>query len=439
MPDVFGQETPLEASARVRAGAADRRKAFSMSPQGQTQGGQFGSSLGAIFGPALNKFVQTRSARKKAVEGGMTEEEAKKKIPYGYTDVRRAEKAQEFSSDASVLLDALNAKGGNEVFNRSQVMQVIALRLRNAGELKAGQDMKLRSELMVNEEFERLSNLDKISATTDSARERANQLRQDILFKKESESDTFAQINNGKLEHITEVFKGDIAIRQAMVNDAGFIKIGPGGISAQLSEAALTRTPPVNTEELGFQFGMLDALEVMQRVAPDVGFGTPILALMAERGIDLFGSGKFIDAVAHGKAIRAGIQSIIKGIPSNYDASIFEAMIPNLFRFQDGEFYQAQIDVLTKQTKDLIILNIASHKGSREPMPMDILLTAARFGIDVGAIKGIPISEQFAHVRALEEIHRKGFAALTSVQPEGDGENAAPTNREIIDSYLTPK
>ncbi len=112
--------------------------------------------------------------------------------------------------------------------------------------------------------------------------------------------------------------------------------------------------------------------------------------------------------------MRADIQSIIKGIPSNYDAGIFERMIPDPGAFKSRRFYDAQLDVLESATRELVELTIAFHQGTQKPIPKDVLNAAYAAGIrpqevepmdadEIETIKKNPDNNVFtAHQKQLE-------------------------------------
>jgi hypothetical protein len=139
--------------------------------------------------------------------------------------------------------------------------------------------------------------------------------------------------------------------------------------------------------------------------------------------------------------MRADIQSIIKGIPSNYDAGIFEAMIPDPGAFKSERFYNAQLDVLEDSTRELVKLTIEFHKGTQKPIPKSVLDAAFMSGIrvddlapmdsdEVAQIKNNPDNNVFtAHQKNTQRIQTEFMKTTKDLRtPEEIAEEDADLN-----------
>jgi hypothetical protein len=139
--------------------------------------------------------------------------------------------------------------------------------------------------------------------------------------------------------------------------------------------------------------------------------------------------------------MRADIQSIIKGIPSNYDAGIFEAMIPDPGGFKSERFYNAQLDVLEDSTRELVKLTIEFHKGTQKPIPKSVLDAAFMSGIrvddlapmdsdEVAQIKNNPDNNVFtAHQKNTQRIQTEFMKTTKDLRtPEEIAEEDADLN-----------
>ena len=140
MPDAFGNETPQEVVARIRANRQDAALSFGQTGLGASPGGQAGQSLANIFGGALRKTLDTRSARKdeevRLIEAGMSpmeaRETAKKTVTRDFTAVRQAKQKQSAMQGANDLIERLTPLVGGDMA-RASGMRLAAISLREQG------------------------------------------------------------------------------------------------------------------------------------------------------------------------------------------------------------------------------------------------------------------------------------------------------------------
>ena len=128
MADIFGFETSEEALSRVRNRFAESRARVSSMGRSATPGQQLGSSLAAIFGPTVQKALDTRTARKEERQRlmdtqGLSEADAKKEaansIRPEFREVRRAKAFEEIGSTGAAVVDDLITRGVPEMRARA--------------------------------------------------------------------------------------------------------------------------------------------------------------------------------------------------------------------------------------------------------------------------------------------------------------------------------
>lgn len=147
-------------------------------------------------------------------------------------------------------------------------------------------------------------------------------------------------------------------------------------------------------------FSMLNNIEVLRSIKDQTGFLQGWWrSWAASRGLTFADNEQFIKAEAVRKKMKADIQSLVKGIPSNYDAKIFEAMIPDPGRFAGTAIYEAQLDLIEDTTKDLIRLTIAFHKGTNQEFNPAVIGFAQQFDIDIDEVTPMT-PEEIAQVNA---------------------------------------
>lgn len=179
MPDAFGQETPQEASARVRN--TFRKHELQQMERGvqNTSGGRAGLALGQLFGGIGKQLLDTRKDRKSeavrlAEELGLSANDArmfaKKNIPLGHSEVRQSKKLQTLSKDAIEHTDALKQSGVNPVMAQVSGMFMLASKLRANGFATEASQMSQQAIQMQQGEEQRLAEMDNLLARTDSSR-----------------------------------------------------------------------------------------------------------------------------------------------------------------------------------------------------------------------------------------------------------------------------
>jgi hypothetical protein len=148
MPDAQGFETPQEAQARILKGQRDRLRAGQAS---SSSGTQLGASLGAIFGPAIRKSLDTREAREEYAQRlvrdkGIPLEEAREqaKISVGreFKEVRKAQDIQRVQEDLPAIMAT---KAGSPASKVAQAQLEISNRLRSLGMITEANALALQA------------------------------------------------------------------------------------------------------------------------------------------------------------------------------------------------------------------------------------------------------------------------------------------------------
>ena len=183
MPDTFGQETPQEAIARVRGAFSAQNARFQNSNAANQKGARAGQALANIFGGVTKKFLDTRRDRKSEAERlvqttGVSVQEAremaKKGVPFGHSEVRRATQFKKAASDANDLVAELTAAVGPELA-RASGMLMQARNLREMGFAQEATNMTLEAGKIRQAEEARLLGIEetkaKLAQTRQSTRE----------------------------------------------------------------------------------------------------------------------------------------------------------------------------------------------------------------------------------------------------------------------------
>jgi hypothetical protein len=145
------------------------------------------------------------------------------------------------------------------------------------------------------------------------------------------------------------------------------------------------------------------------------GLPIPEVAVRFAKQFGIEMTPELTEAVAATRRADANLQSIIKGIPSNYDQKIFRGMNP-----QPGlalEANQQRLQMTRAITQQLIAAKIADAKAMGKVVPPTVEAQAKAFGIDPSTITGDP--QQY--MRAAQEAIRTGAKQL--------GMAATPTER----------
>ena len=88
----------------------------------------------------------------------------------------------------------------------------------------------------------------------------------------------------------------------------------------------------------------------------------------------------------------ADIQSMIEGIPSNYDAELFQLQVPDPRKSQSTAMYNARVDLLENNIRKAIHLTVAAHKGTNRELPEALINAMYALGVDPDYIE--PMSEE---------------------------------------------
>ncbi len=200
MPDVFGQETPAEALAKVRLASRDSRAAFSKTAAGQSAGGQAGTSLGAIFGGTISKGLQTHKdrqteAKRLMTEQGLTQDQAKaqakKNVSFGFSSVRKAETMQKIMTSAQEVMAKIAPIVG-PLRTQAVGKLMVAESLRKVGKKTEAAVMSQEAAVLLMTDDARLVEKRKLKAVADLAEKnvglagttgfRQNQLQRELLL-----------------------------------------------------------------------------------------------------------------------------------------------------------------------------------------------------------------------------------------------------------------
>lgn len=174
MPDAFGNLTPQEVLQNIRQ---QQRARFA---QGMTGGPgvQFGTSLGAIFGPTIRKTLETRKARKKEEQylmdyHGLTQDEARAKakasIGRQFAAVRRAEDIQEAGSDVQEFIESLPPTIPADM-RQGQGMLYMANRLRSMGLVTEANNLATQARTVITAAEKSAAEMENLEARTASTR-----------------------------------------------------------------------------------------------------------------------------------------------------------------------------------------------------------------------------------------------------------------------------
>lgn len=443
MPDQFGNPTPEELSnyfsqyyvdpSKYLENNADRQRKINTEPK--TAAGRAGNVLGAKLGTAWVRWRQTSAARKQKiaeyVQAGMSEEEAtakaKAEIPWGTNDERKMAFMDNVADQEFARVDALIQDGGDPEMAMILARNQAAYRLSQAGFFKEAQGLR---QLAWNDYRQLQTNrlgVEQAKANLQATRQSntAEQADWDTVYKvnynKEGQFDSISFLDVAKLDP-----EG-----QADARAKGYHTQVPKGMMVNMTTDDMGRrtVPSSATQEtLVGSAGMLGSIRVMRAAADaghiglgnlgfakafaiEHGFGDVMntLGIMKQDDVQVLS-----DAVAHRAKMRSDIQAIIKGIPSNYDAKIFEKTIPSMYQSSET-LYRAQLNLLEDYTKEVILRTVAIHKGTKSEvgdefvntLPMELRTAIDIMGIDVNKVR--PLSREEA---TSEEANDKFFEAL---------------------------
>lgn len=452
MPDIFGNPTPLEAQMQVQEAFRARQREFANSAMAASPGAQAGQALANIFAPMIRKGLDTREARKTEVERimaatpTMTEADAKKlakeRIKPEYYQVRRAQRYQEHTSKIGPIREYLVEQGMTDIGAQTKARLLVANDLADAGFVAEAQAIRQQALEEFRAEEKRVAELDNLRAETDETKQ--NTLRDKLDM--DTDTDTYVylpSIQVGEPLQVSEVRLTDTETRDMYDKPgSGWVKAPASWLTATLDDATVTGKRPITNEQqeaLIANFGMLAGLDVLEAAVPYAGVDGVFPTGFFNRWRGEFGLGPqdVIDAVTVEKKMAADVQSLVKGIPSNYDAKIFERLIPRLGAIKSRRYYESAIQLLKDATREAVEMRIAFHKGTNQEIPQEVVTAAQRVGI---VINDVAINEQWRDkdyrteaVKAWEQQNKARLDALSeqNVEP-GSTESHDERKRRLL-------
>jgi hypothetical protein len=377
---------------------------------------------------------------------GLSEEEAKaqarQSIDPQFAEVREAKKLEELAAKGRSITDELIVSGVPAQRAQAVGMLQVAQRLNDAGLNQEATTMRAQaSELLQAQQKkeEELSNLQARTAASIGSEERADATLA-------ADDDTFIKIDDNGAISDTRSMPITAEEERQELRDQGYINVGNAAFGVQFTRedfaGAPKEVPRGTQEDIIGGLNMLSSIDILRSINSQTGFiEGPARSMMARLGITAFDNEGFVEATAVRRKMRADIQSIIKGIPSNYDAGIFEAMIPDPGAFKSETFYNAQLDVLENSTRELVKLTIEFHKGTQKPIPKSVLDAAFMSGIrvddlapmdsdEVAQIKNNPDNNVFtAHQKNTQRIQTEFMKTTQDLRtPEEIAEEDADLN-----------
>lgn len=432
--NVFGLETPEGALARVKARFAQRRKDFFASNASTDHGRRVGQAFADIFGPAARRALDTSVARKaeqeRLIAAGTDPEEARKQakasIDPQFAEVRRATAMQGLGVEAQGQIDTLLDSGVAPAKAQAVGMLTMARRLEGQGFRQEATQMRLQAGELLQADELREAQLDDLLSTTgarDDSRRRDNL---ELL----ADSDNFMLFEDGILKDAEAVPVIDVKRRREL-EDMGYLK---GGSSLGFALDGDSMKLAINnntTEGLLAQINMLNGLDVLRSVRGMAGVVKgPVLGLGIKLG--LITDDKMVNAAAVADKMSADIQAMIKGIPSNYDAELFQLQVPDPRKSQSEAMYVARIDLLEDNVRKAIELTVAAHKGTNKEMPPELIIAMERMGIDRELIDPMSQEEYDAAVDAHKVVMQAQIDAVDIRDPQPDNETAIPDARQSL-------
>lgn len=135
--------------------------------------------------------------------------------------------------------------------------------------------------------------------------------------------------------------------------------------------------------------------------------------------------------------LRANVQSLIKGTPSNRDAQIFEATIPQFFDPYNVKI--AKLNALDAVNKQLVTLTIEEHQATKQAVPAEILAQAQALGIDVGNLPAMTIQQtRDLRTRLANSVQAKVSGSWGMAQ-DAQASTQAKSDQQVIDDVLAGK
>ncbi len=423
--DAFGFETAAGANARVRQRFAQRRAEFFKSGASNNHGRQVGQAFADIFGAPVRRALDTAAARKderqRLIDSGVDSDTArataKARLKPMFAEERRAQQLQQATAVGQGMIDDLIEQGVAGDRARAVGMLNVARDLERKGFRNEATQMRSQASELMQAQAEREATLANLNARTRSSEVTADVAETGLS----SDDDTFVKFDeDGNISNMRSVAVGDTDIRNSL-REQDYINVGNSLFGVELSQDVLAgfKPPPVNTQEsLIAGISMMSGLQTLENVSDQTGLlEGPARALAARFGLEKEG---FIDAVAVADKMRADIQSLIKGIPSNYDAQIFEKLIPDPRKAESTPLYKARVRLLRDETSRMLEMIVGFHKGTDKAIPEEVIQAARAVGVDIAGVESMT-EEEFgqataAHQRLLEE--SAGQIARESLDPD---------------------
>jgi len=322
----------------------------------------------------------------------------------GDKEKQRAQRNQAIVQDAQKGMQAEISKISGDTIDEDALMdaQIKAMvntstKLRQAGSGKDASALLQQAVAMQTQHKQKKLEREKLraqisasEAATAESGARTAQLDADLTIQ---DVQNFFKIEEDGTTTFDAALSRDAAKMQRLI-DGGFIALGNVGLSAvndTLDDATSRKVIPAGTQE-GFasQLNLFAGIQALKAGAANTGIiEGPLRGFFAKFGYALPGEEgtSFINMTVIRRKMRADVQSIIKGIPSNYDAGIFEATIPDPAGFASQEMYEAAVGLMDQQIRVVISSTIAFHKGTDKPFPQKLIDVANSMGIDTDSIQ----------------------------------------------------
>lgn len=431
---VFGLETPEGALARVKARFAQRRRDFFASNASTDHGRQVGQAFADIFGPAARRALDTSVARKaeqeRLISAGTNPEEARKQakasIDPQFAEVRRANAMQGLGVEAQGQIDTLLDSGVAPAKAQAVGMLTMARRLEGQGFRQEATQMRLQAGELLQADELREAQLDDLLSTTGSRDDSRRRDNLELL----ADSDNFMLFEDGILKDAEAVPVVDVKRRREL-EDMGYLK-GGSSLGFALDGDSMKLTISDNTREsILAQINMLNGLDVLRSVRGMAGIVKgPALGLGLKLG--LVTDDQLVNASAVADKMSADIQAMIKGIPSNYDAELFQLQVPDPRKSQSQAMYVARIDLLEDNVRKAIELTVSAHKGTNKEMPQELLHAMERMGIDQALIDPMSQEEYDAAVDAHNVVMEAQIDTVAIQDPQAENETATTDARQSV-------
>lgn len=433
--DSFGFETPEGALSRVRARFADRRAEFFGSNAAADHGRRVGQAFADIFGQSVRRALDTSVARKaeqeRLIASGTDPKEARERakaaISPEFAEVRRAKQMQGFAAESRSYADNLMDEGMPAASAQAVAMFQMARKLESAGFGVEANKMRINASEMLQAQEKRENERAQLLASTSNTQ--ANTVNTTTRLR--SDDDTFVRFNkDGVVDDWQSVAVTDPERREEL-RQLGYIRAGQS-LSFGLDKTSLSNNAPppdgVRTE-INAQLDMLNGLDILRAVDHRTGIVKgPLTGWGVKLG--LVDDNEIVNAKAVVDKMLADIQSTIDGIPSDYDAALFQKQVPDPFKAQTQALYNARIDLLEGNIRKALELTVAYYNGTNKELTPQMKYMMNRFGMSKDGIDAMSEEEFIAAKKA----HEADMMAEIDVMQEREsrGEQAMPSTREEL-------